>query len=118
MGDSAYPLKDWLLKPHSVNEQLTPVQQMFNEKFSQARIVVKHAFGRLKGRWQCLSKESKCDISFVKSMVVTCCALHNLCENRGETFNPSWNMPIDETEPVEADTPERDDGRTVRDGVL
>ncbi|XP_013883252.1 putative nuclease HARBI1 isoform X3 [Austrofundulus limnaeus] len=90
VGDPVYPLKDWLLKPYSVNEQLTSKKQMFNEKAHQVRIMVDHAFGRLKGRWQCLSKKNECDISHAKSMALTCCALHNLCESRGETFDPSW----------------------------
>uniref|UniRef100_A0A3P8TWK7 DDE Tnp4 domain-containing protein n=1 Tax=Amphiprion percula TaxID=161767 RepID=A0A3P8TWK7_AMPPE len=73
LGDSAYPVQDWLL--------------------NRARVVVENAFGRLKGRWRCLLKLNDYDTQLVKSMVLTCCALHNLCDDQGETYETSWDVP-------------------------
>ncbi|XP_076836809.1 uncharacterized protein LOC143482352 [Brachyhypopomus gauderio] len=93
LGDSAYPLQKWLLKPFQDIGNLTKEQQIFNQHISRTRVVVENAFGRLKGRWRCLLKRNDCDIQLVKSMVLVCCALHNLCESYGETYDTTWDVP-------------------------
>ncbi|XP_034019547.1 protein ANTAGONIST OF LIKE HETEROCHROMATIN PROTEIN 1-like [Thalassophryne amazonica] len=90
LGDSAYPLQNWLLKPFHDTGWLTG-EQLFDKKFSNARVVVENAFGRLKGRWHCLLKRNDCDLRLTKSTVMTCCALHNLCENHGQTYDMEWD---------------------------
>ena len=48
VGDSAYPISTWLMKPFSDNSTLSPQQKHFNYRLSRARAVVEMAFGRLK----------------------------------------------------------------------
>ena len=48
-------------------------------RLSNARVVVEHAYGRLKGRWQCLLKRNNISVA-------TCCVLHNICESNGDAF--------------------------------
>uniref|UniRef100_A0A3Q3GLQ7 DDE Tnp4 domain-containing protein n=1 Tax=Labrus bergylta TaxID=56723 RepID=A0A3Q3GLQ7_9LABR len=74
LGDAAYPLTSWLMKPFQ--------DKCYNHKTSKARVVVENAFGRLKGRWRCLQKRYDCSLDGVKSLVITCCVLHNLCEKK------------------------------------
>ncbi|XP_077340586.1 uncharacterized protein LOC143984150 [Lithobates pipiens] len=96
LGDSAYPLQNWHLKSFPDNDRLTPEQQTYNKKTSRAWVIVENAFGRLKGRWRCLMKRNDSDIKLDKSMVLTCCALHNLCESHGEDFHQDWNTSLEE----------------------
>ena len=56
VGDSAYPLKTWLLRPVKDNGTLTREQKKFNKQLSKAKIVSEHAIGKTKGRWQVLDK--------------------------------------------------------------
>uniref|UniRef100_A0A3P9P2V7 DDE Tnp4 domain-containing protein n=1 Tax=Poecilia reticulata TaxID=8081 RepID=A0A3P9P2V7_POERE len=100
IGDSAYSLQDWLMKPFPDTVQLT------------------HAFGRLKGRWPCLLQKNECDMELAKVMVTTCCALHNLCENHSEIYDNTWDVSAAEYNPAEA-VPRCSDGRTsVRDALV
>ena len=53
LGDCAYPLKSYILKPFIDNGQLTPNQRKFNSKLSACRCEIEIAFGRLKGIGYC-----------------------------------------------------------------
>ena len=44
VGDSAYPIQTWLMKPFAHNTSLTAQQKCFNYWLSRARIVVENAF--------------------------------------------------------------------------
>lgn len=96
LGDSAYPLQKWLLKPYPDTGRLTDSKELYNMKTSHARCVVEHAFGRLKGRWRCLSKRNDCDVNAVVNMVETCCTLHNLCEVNMDRFVQEWGGNVTE----------------------
>ncbi|XP_068723632.1 uncharacterized protein [Montipora capricornis] len=56
LGDSAYALSEWLMKPYTDRRNLTPDESSFNIKHSTIRVVVENAFGRLKGRFRSISK--------------------------------------------------------------
>lgn len=86
LGDSAYPLNTWLIKPYSQTASLTRAQH----RLSHARIVVENAFGRLKARWRRLMKQNDMEITNVPNIIAACCVLHNMCEIHGDTFNEAW----------------------------
>ena len=89
LGDPAYPLRPWLMKPFS-DTGLTRKQRQFNYRLSRARVVVENGFGRLKGRWRCLMKRIDNDIKFVPTIILTCCILHNVCETHGDECDENW----------------------------
>ena len=83
LGDPAYPLKSWLMKPFS-ETGLSGTQRTFNYRLSRARVAVENAFGRLKGRWLSLMKRNDSDIKSIPTLVAACCVLYNLCETHGD----------------------------------
>ncbi|XP_051572771.1 uncharacterized protein LOC127451837 [Myxocyprinus asiaticus] len=118
LGDSDYPLQNWLLKSFPDTGRLTAEQQVYNMKICRARVVVKNAFDRLKGRWSCLMKRNDCDVKLVKSMVLTCCALHNLCESHGEAYENEWDSPSAAEPVVALAQAVEEEGRDVREGLM
>ena len=89
LGDPAYPLKSWLMKPFS-DTGLTARQRKFNYQLSGVRVIVENALGRLKGRWRSLMKRNDNNIKFVPKLVTACCALRNLCEQYGGACEEEW----------------------------
>ena len=79
VGDSAYPLLPWLMKPFAMTSSLTEQQKNFNYRICRGRVVVEIAFGRLKARWRRLLKQNDMHIENIPN-VVGACVLHNICE--------------------------------------
>ncbi|KAI7800694.1 putative nuclease HARBI1 [Triplophysa rosa] len=105
IGDPAYPLK---------NEK-----RIFNHRLSSARIIVEHAFGRLKGRWRCLLKRNDININTVSDVVVACCVLHNFCELHGEQYPDNWDCPQECVErPVANNREDSVSAVSIRDALL
>uniref|UniRef100_A0A9J8BH80 DDE Tnp4 domain-containing protein n=1 Tax=Cyprinus carpio carpio TaxID=630221 RepID=A0A9J8BH80_CYPCA len=86
IGDPAYPMQNWFMKPFSDTGRLTPEQHTYNYRLRSARSVVEMSFGKLKGRWRCLLKRNDCKLELSKKMALICCVLHNICEEHGDNF--------------------------------
>ena len=58
LGDGAFPMKSWLLKPYG-NAILTAEQSYFNYRLGRSRMVTEGAFRKVKGRFRVLHR--KCE---------------------------------------------------------
>ena len=80
IGDSAYPLQTWLMKPFPRAAHSLLIMKQYNYRISRACIVVENTYGRLKGRWRRLMKRIAMHIDHIPNIVAAACILHNLCE--------------------------------------
>jgi len=90
IGDSAYPLLPWVMKPFTQPNVDTAQKRTYNYRICRGRIVVEIAFGRLKARWRRLIKWNDMVFRKVPNVIAAACVLHNMCEIHGDTFDESW----------------------------
>ena len=90
IGDSAYPLKSWVMKPFPHNTELNAQQRNYNYRVCRARIVTEIAYGHLKARWRRLLKRNDMNIDNIPHVITAACVLHNICEVHHEHFNDAW----------------------------
>ena len=99
LGDSAYPLRPWLMKPFPHSGALSSQQKLYNYRICRGRVVVEIAFGQLKARWRWLSKQNDMNVENVPAVVGACCTLHNICQIHGDIFNDEWLNEINDADP-------------------
>jgi len=86
VGDSAYPLTPWLMKPYP--EGTRDVNEIqFNKELSSARVKVECAFGLIKSRWRIIQKRFDSTIEFAIKCAVACAVLHNICIRCGDNWD-------------------------------
>ena len=76
LGDSAYPLSPWLMKPYPEGTR-DPREITFNKELSS---------GIFKTRWRILLKRFDSKISFAIRSAVACAVLHNICIRSGDEW--------------------------------
>lgn len=88
VGGYSYPLLPWLMTPYETNG-ISDSQTTFNYKHGAARLLAVRAFSLLKGSWRILSKVMwRPDKRKLPSIILTCCLLHNIVIDCGDTLHP------------------------------
>ena len=81
IGDDAFALKKWMMKPFSLKNMTRP-QRIFNYRLSRARRIVENAFGILAHRFRCLLTTMQQKPKNVATIALTCVVLHNLLRTK------------------------------------
>lgn len=79
IGDSAYPLKSYLLRPYRRSHRLNLQQKLFNRVHSKSRQVIERAFGFLKTKFRRLFCLDRLNVEDIGPTIIACCILHNIC---------------------------------------
>ena len=81
-------------------------QELFNFKHSQVRVIIEHAFGRLKNKFQILFRVPNYRVHRQKRIVVACMALHNfIIDNGGKIEGFQHVLPPEYAQDVPAPPP-------------
>ena len=81
IGDDAFPLRTWMMKPFS-QRNLKKEERIFNYRLSRARRIVENAFGILANRFRCLLSTMMQEPETVKTIVTAALCLYNLMRIR------------------------------------
>lgn len=114
LGDSGYPLKDYLIVPFLRPENSQ--QRRFNRAHKSTRRLIECAFGILKERFRCL-KFLRVKPTYACEIIKACCVMHNLClmenpeeipsdEDDSQDLNTNMPEPSSENEYPESDEDE------------
>lgn len=94
VGDDAFPLRTYLMKPYSVRF-LDHDQRVFNYRCSRARRVVENAFGILASRFRCLHTCLQVTPVNAKKITKACVVLHNKLRD----LRPNLGNEVDVEQP-------------------
>ena len=84
LGDAIFPASRLLMKP-----PLGDDEQSLWAAYAQSatRNSIERTNGVLKGRWRTLLKCADYTVSFVPSVIIACCVLHNICIDHHDGFD-------------------------------
>ncbi|XP_054746614.1 putative nuclease HARBI1 [Anastrepha obliqua] len=121
LGDSGYPLEPWLLTPIATPSSAS--EEIFNKTHIKARNTIERAFGVLKSRFRCLSKERVLRYSYknAAAIIYTCVVFHNMLQKRGiftdEAMPPEDPSNDENSEPIRS-TEYYSEGRRARQNCI
>lgn len=99
VGDDAFPLKPYLLKPYSRMQNLTEGQKIFNYRVSRARRIVENVFGILVSRFRIFQKPISIDVDKADKLIIAACTLHNwLRKSCSTSYTPSNTFDFEDVE--------------------
>lgn len=81
IGDEAFGLSTNIMRPYGGNN-LSAEKKIFNYRLSRARRYIECTFGILTNKWRILHRPLNVHTELAKSIVRTCCVLHNFVRSR------------------------------------
>ncbi|KAJ3655791.1 hypothetical protein Zmor_014904 [Zophobas morio] len=110
LGDSAYPLKQWLMPPRHNNPN-NPLEERYNRRHKGTRQVIEGALGILKEKFPCLH-HLRVEPRYAANIVKCCTTLCNFArigvnDDEVEVLNEN-NLILQEDENIVLDHPERE----------
>lgn len=121
LGDSAYPIREFLMTPYKDYGNLTLSHINFNEKLSATRVKIENTFGLLKCRFRQLMLLDFYTVYKMSRFIIACCVLHNMCIDSNDVFESDDALNEEQfNEPVELEDHEtvlRKQGEKKRDEI-
>lgn len=105
LGDSAYPLKPYLLTP-LINTQ-TRGQQLYNEAHIRTRNCIERCFGVWKRRFPVVALTLRLSLLRANAVIIATAVLHNICRlKKLDDISPEVEIPEADVLPTESSTEE------------
>lgn len=95
IGDEAYPLKPYLMRPYPGRE-LNPSKENFNKRLSHARKCIECAFGIMRAKWRLLGKDIEQTPEHAYDTIKCMCILHNVIRARDGNDDLHYNQVVNQ----------------------
>lgn len=105
IGDSAFPLRTWLMKSYARQNNLTRIQKLHNYKLSADRVCIENTFGIFKLRWSRVKFINTYCVSKAIEITAAACVLHNFCYLNDDEWDES---DVDNEDEEDLEFPEND----------
>lgn len=97
LGDEAFPLKSYLMKPYSRRLSLTTEEKIFNYRLSRARRIVENAFGIMTSKFRIYRTPIYVCPDKVDKIVKATCVIHNwLMKTALQNYAPVGTLDTDD----------------------
>ncbi|XP_063906046.1 putative nuclease HARBI1 [Zophobas morio] len=106
LGDSAFPLKMWMMTPYKRRPALNRIERQHNYHLSADRVVVEHIFARIKGRFRRVIFINTYSISKAIEITTAACVLHNFCYMNKDQWEDELYEDVNEQEFIAEDNDE------------
>lgn len=77
VGDEAFPLKAYLMRPYPRNDNLSDIKRNFNYRLCRARRTVENAFGILTQKFRIYNRRIQASPENADYIILSTCILHN-----------------------------------------
>jgi len=92
VGDEAFPLTCYMMRPYSRSKNLTIKKKIFNYRLSRARRTIECSFGILVARWRIFRRPIIAHVSTAKIAVQSATAIHNFIMKRELQLEPNQRI--------------------------
>lgn len=99
VGDDAFPLTHYLMKPYSREHQLGSAQRVFNYRLCRARRIIENVFGILTSVFRVFKKPLLVEVGTVIPIILACVVLHNYLRRNKTSriiYTPPGTFDIEE----------------------
>ena len=126
LGDSAYPIRTYLMKPYPRAEAANDAtKRNFNTVVKEDRVLIENCIGQWKCRFQMLRIPLRLDMEIVPKFILATAILHNVGKYLNDNHDPEPDFKDDEESDDEYDdnspntsaTAIRTAGQTKRDTI-
>lgn len=98
VGDEAFQLTDYLLRPYPGKSGLNKDKNIFNYRLSRARRTIENSFGLLVSLWRILKKPIEATVDNTTSIVKAIICLHNWLRKQDKDNNYIQENMVDRNE--------------------
>lgn len=101
IGDGAFPLRKYLMKPYTRVHNLSAEEEVFNYRLSRARLQIERAFGILTKKWRILESALDWKLINCDTLVMSLICLHKfLITNEMDMEDPQKRYKLQRYEIV------------------